>query len=168
MVKFNARSLCISRPTAILWIFGVQMLLFATLTETAKGHAVQRKREIIEIDNLPYANDTIAESGANADESLLPIDAEDAEDIPIAKHVIENINNSTNNSRNVTIKTTTDVNNVIEQEFDGHHSHSNKTDAPNTVLVSSNSTTSKDDSDDTKPSFTKDSSHVSHGSIENR
>lgn len=143
------------------------MLLFATITETVKGHTVQRKREIIEIDNLPHANETIAESGANVDESLLPTDADDTEDIQIAKDVIEIKNNSTNSSSssNVTVKTTTDVNNVIEQEFDGHHSHSNKTDAPRTVLIGTNSTNSDDT---TKPSFTKDSSHVSHGSIENR
>lgn len=143
------------------------MLLFATITETVKGHTVQRKREIIEIDNLPHANETIAESGANVDESLLPTDADDTEDIQIAKDVIEIKNNSTNSSSssNVTVKTTTDVNNVIEQEFDGHHSHSNKTDAPRTVLIGTNST---DSDDTTKPSFTKDSSHVSHGSIENR
>lgn len=142
------------------------MLLFATITETAQGHTVQRKREIIEIDNLPHTNETIPESGANVDESLLPTDADDAEDIQIAKDVIEIKNNSTNiSSSNVTVKTTTDVNNVIEQEFDGHHSHSNKTDAPRTVLIGTNST---DSDDTTKPSFTKDSSHVSHGSIENR
>lgn len=143
------------------------MLLFATITETVKGHTVQRKREIIEIDNLPHANETIAESDANVDESLLPTDADDTEDIQIAKDVIEIKNNSTNSSSssNVTVKTTTDVNNVIEQEFDGHHSHSNKTDAPRTVLIGTNSTNSDDT---TKPSFTKDSSHVSHGSIENR
>lgn len=199
MIKTLTRSLCnlqsvhhnIPIHMIILKVSILAVILLGTITVQTEGHAIRTRRESGDhIVSRPIANDTVGELGANAENVDTPFIAETdggdyVDDNQNLKHVIDNTeNNNVNNLQalekrlqsNVTgtdttisTSTTTDVNNLIEQDFDAHK---------NKTATSSNVNSKKSSIDLSKnvvvenvaanATATKDVSQDSHESTENR
>lgn len=149
MIKTFTRSLCSLQNVHI--IIAALSILFILFGTAAEGHALRTKREIIESGD--HINETITDSNV---ENVPVVDyVEDiqkdlADDEPIKQQ----------SQHNETTSTTTDVNNVIEQNFD------HKIDAASAV----NNGTSIDLSNaaSNRTSSAKEISQESHESRENR
>lgn len=163
MIKTLTRSLCNLQNVHIIKIVSILYVILCTIIIVpAESHAIRPKREIIEsVDriNIPISNNT------DTNDSPYPV-VEDIEDIHSTKdetdtHSIE-IENENEKHNKTALSTTTDVANVIEENFDKQphrmDAHVNKQ-SPVENNISENAA---------NISSTKEISHDSHESVANR